>query len=266
MKVLISGIAGYIGAAVREALESAGHQVAAFDAAAIADADAVIWTAVSADPEVDEAAIAAALDAMSGSGKAFVFTSGAWVHGDTHGHVLDESAHLHPPPIVGWRAETERQVLETPGIRAIVIRPGIVYGHGGGLPAMLVDAARRQGVIRMPGDGRNRWSVVHLDDLADLYVRAVERAPTGSVVLGVHRTEKLREIADAASEAGGGGRVEPWPIEEARRSLGDVADALALDQRLASRRALDLLGWRPYHIDLLTDLRVGSYRHGDAAP
>jgi nucleoside-diphosphate-sugar epimerase len=267
MKILITAVTGYIGAAVREALARAGHHAVAFDSSLIAAADAIVWTAMSDDPEIDEAAIDSTLEAIRMTGKAFVFTSGAWVHGDTHGRVVDETAHLHPLPLVGWRADLERHVLETPGIRAVVIRPGIVYGHGGGIPAMLVASARRDGVVRMPGDGSNHWPVVHVDDLSDLYVRAIEHAPAGAVLLAVHRTETFRDVAAAASDAAGAaGKVVAWPLEDARRALGDVADALAADQQLASRRATQLLGWRPSHVDLLTDLRAGSYRHAGVRP
>jgi nucleoside-diphosphate-sugar epimerase len=263
MRILINGIAGYIGTAVRDALVAAGHDVVPFDRALIAAADAVIWATASADPEADEVEVDTLLEALRLGGKTFVFTSGAWVHGDTHGRVLDERAHLHPLAVVGSRADLERRVLATPGIRAIVIRPGIVYGHGGGLPGMLVASARREGVVRVPGDGTNHWAVVHIDDLADLYVRAVERAPAGAVFLGVHRTELVHDIAEAASAAAGARGVAPWPVEDARRTLGDVADALAADQQLSSRSAVRMLDWRPCHVDLLTDLRAGSYRDAD---
>ncbi len=266
MNVLLTGIHGYVDGAIYDALVTAGHHVAGYDRALLDACDAVVWTATSDDPDADDGAMSAALEALAMSGKAFVFTSGAWVHGDTHGRVVDETARLHPLPLVAWRADHERRVLDTPGIRAVVIRPGIVYGHGGGLPAMLIAAARRDGVLRMPGDGSNHWPVVHVDDLAYLYVRALERAPAGAIFLGVHRTERLVDVARAASDAAGtGGRVVEWSIEDARRSLGELADALALDQELASHRALYLLGWRPYHIDLLTDLRAGSYRDGRAS-
>lgn len=269
MRVFITEVTSYLGAAIRDALAAAGHHVVtcAFpDQPSIVDAareaDAVVWTSISDDPEIDEQAVHDVLEALRDSRKAFVFTSGAWVHGDTAGRVEDEGGHLRPPPIVAWRADVEREVVGSHGIRGVVIRPGIVYGHGGGIPAMMVAEARRRGEVRVPGDGHNHWPVVHIDDLADLYVRAVEHAPPGTILLGVHRTERLQDIAEAAAEAAGAeGHVRPWPIAQARSVLGEVADALALDQQLASKRALRVLDWRPWHIDLITDLRAGSYRH-----
>ena len=55
----------------------------------------------------------------------------------------------------------------------------------------------------------------------------------------------VAEVAAAASTAAGkGGAVKAVPIAEARKAMGPMADALAMDQVVraeASRR----LGWRP---------------------
>ena len=71
------------------------------------------------------------------------------------------------------------------GIRSVVIRPAIVYGRGGGIPAGFVESARKEGAARYVGTGKNRWPLVHVDDLADLYLLALEKAPPGTLLLGV---------------------------------------------------------------------------------
>jgi hypothetical protein len=50
-----------------------------------------------------------------------------------------------------------------------------------------------------------------------------------------------------------------WPLDEARRTLGDYADCLALDQQASGKRAERLLGWRPHRPGVLEDLERGSY-------
>lgn len=288
MKILVTGATGYIGTAVAEALARAGHDIVALVqgdrsanraraaghavaygslaepgtvAAAACGVDAVVWTATTNDGAIDRPAIEATLGAL-GAGAAFLYTSGVWVHGDTGGAIVDESAALAPTPMVAWRAEVEQRVLSlglAAGVRAVIVRPGIVYGRGGGIPAMLVDRARRDGVVRMPGDGANRWPLVHVDDLADLYVRALDRAAPGAVLIAASGSATQREVAEAASRAGGaGGVTAPWPVAEARTALGLFADALALDQRVSSVRA-GALGWEPSRPDALTELARGSY-------
>src|SRR5207237_4601172 len=143
--------------------------------------------------------------------------------------------------IVAWRQAVEGRVRAGAkrGIRTVVIRPAMVYGRGGGIPAGFVESARKEGAARYVGTGENRWPFVHVDDLADLYLLALERAPAGSVLLGVAGPSRaVSEVAAAASRgAGAGGRTVAWPLEEARQKLGPYADALVLDQQASGRRA-----------------------------
>ena len=108
---------------------------------------------------------------------------------------------------------------------------------------------------------------MHVDDLADLYLLALEKAPAGTLLLGVSGPSyPVREVAAAASRgAGAGGETTSWPLAEARQKLGPYADALVLDQQASGRRAQELLGWRPYRPDVLEDLERGSYRSIAAA-
>jgi nucleoside-diphosphate-sugar epimerase len=231
-------------------------------ASAATGADGIIHTAFQWGADGgrhDEAAVAAMLRAIERSGKPFVYTSGVWVHGNTGGKVAGESSPLNPPAIVAWRPAVERLVLDAAGkdVRTAVIRPAMVYGRGGGILAGFVQSVRQTGRVRIVGDGENRWTFVHVDDLADLYVRALERSPAGEVYLAASGPAvPVREVARAA---GRGGEVETWPIEEARRELGLLSDALTLDQLVASTKAARLLGWVPRGPSVLEELAAGSY-------
>jgi nucleoside-diphosphate-sugar epimerase len=290
MNIFLTGATGYIGGAVADALMKAGHSVtglARSDEAAgklhlkgvaahrgdlsapssLAEAasalDGVIHTGTTNDGSVDQAAIRAMLDALNGSGKPFVYTSGVWVLGDTGEHIADESAPLNPAALVAWRPAVERMVLESAqkGVRAIVIRPALVYGRGGGIPADLVKSARDNGAARYVGTGQNRWPVIDVDDLANLYLRAVERAAPGTLLNAADDSaHRVKEIAEAASAGTGkDGRTTSWPLDDARKTLGAYADALVLDQRVSSAKASSLLGWKPRAAGILDDLRRGSY-------
>jgi len=290
MRIFLTGASGYIGTAVAERLRAAGHDLTALarsDAtaaklesagikpvrgdfsdpktvgSAARAADGVISLATTYDPSIDGPAIDAILDALAGSNKPFIYTSGIWSHGDTGGKVVDETSPPNPAALVAWRQKVEDRVLEGAkrGIRSVVIRPAIVYGRGGGIPAGFVDSARKEGAARYVGTGKNRWPLVHVDDLADLYLLALEKAPPGTLLLGVSGPSRpVSEIATAASRgAGAGGRTLATPLEEARKKLGAYADALVLDQQASGKRAQELLGWRPNRPDVLEDLERGSY-------
>ena len=284
LKVFLTGATGYIGGAIADALLAAGHSVfglarsdqaartlaakgiapiagdlntPASLAKAASDSDGVIHAGTTNDGRIDQAAVQAMLGALRVSNKPFLYTSGIWVLGDTGGKVADESWPPNPAALVAWRPAMEQVVIAaaSTGVRSVVIRPGVVYGRGGGIPADFVRSARESGMVRYLGTGENRWPVVHADDLADLYVRAFVNAPAGALF---HATDgsayRVREIAQAASD-----NTQSWPLEDARKTLDPYADALVLDQLISSDKAKRTLGWQPRAISILEDLRRGSY-------
>lgn len=290
MKVFLAGATGYIGSAVAERLRAGGHQVeglARSEAAAVKlqaagvrplrgnfsdpqtvraaakGADGVISAATTYDRSIDGPAVDAMLDALAGSNKPFIYTSGIWSHGDTAGKVVNEDSPTNPAALVAWRQAVEDRVRQAAvrGVRSIVIRPAIVYGRAGGIPAGFVQSAREEGAARFVGTGENRWPFVHVDDLADLYLLALEKAPAGTLLLGVSGPSyRVREVAAAASRgAGKDGKTVAWPMEEAQKQLGAYADALVLDQQASGKRAQQLLGWRPHRPSVLEDMERGSY-------
>lgn len=290
MRIFLTGASGYIGSAVAERLRAAGHQItglarsdasaarlrsAGIDAvrgdfsdpssvaAGARSADGVISMATTYDAAIDGPAVDAIVEALAGSNKPFIYTSGIWSHGDTAGKVVDESSPPKPAALVAWRQGVEDRVLAAAKqkIRTVVIRPAIVYGRGAGIPAGFVDSARKEGAAQFVGTGENRWPFVHVDDLADLYLLALEKASPGTLLLGVSGpAHSVRDVAAAASRgAGAEGRIRAWPLEEARKKLGPYADALVLDQQASGKRAQQLLGWRPHRPDVLEDLERGSY-------
>jgi nucleoside-diphosphate-sugar epimerase len=293
MRILVTGATGYIGSAVAEALVRGGQRVLGLSrspgsdvrlasrgiepkggdlrdtvhlAGLTTEVDAVVWAATANREDVDAPAIDAMLARLAGTAKTFLYTSGTWVHGDTRGAIANEESPLAPAEIVAWRVAVERRVLAAPGVRSIVIRPGIVYGGGGGIPAMFAASLRSHGAVRFVGTGENRWAVVSRDDLAELYVRALADAPAGSVLIGAHGTsDTVLDLARAASLGqGAGGRVVSWPLARAREELGTFADALALDQRVSAERARRMLGWKPAGPSIVDELARGSY--ADASP
>lgn len=291
MKVFLTGATGYIGSAVQDALIAAGHDVIALArtgeqarrladmqiqpwrgdlqdpesiAAGAAQADAAIHAAQARDenaPIADRAAAEAILDAYAGSGRPFIYTSGVWVMGNTAKNA-DETAPLAPPPVVEWREGVEAVVLAASGrnVRSIVIRPAMVYGRGGGLVTAFERSARETGAAVIVGNGQNHWTFVHIDDLADLYVLALEKAPPGTVLIAASgEPVRVRDVAEAASRAAGtGGRVTTMVPDEAFKTMGPAVQGLVLDQRISGRRAVELLGWRPRRRSVLDEFRVAE--------
>jgi len=279
MRVFLTGATGYIGNHVATALLGAGHQVVGLvrsvDAAATLTgqggdccfgslenlpllvqqcemADGVVHAAFRSGPEgpmIDGTAVAVMLAALSGSAKPFMYTSGIWSLGDTGGRVADETTPLDPLPSVSWRTGVERLVLNAArqGVRAAVIRPAVAYGSHGGILGAMIRASMTVGAAGCVGEGLNRWQFVHVEDLGDLYRRATESAPAGTVFYGAaYDAVPMAELAAAVGRASGcHGPIMHWSLEEARLYVGDAAEAFLLDQRVSSARAATVLGWNP---------------------
>jgi nucleoside-diphosphate-sugar epimerase len=279
MQVFLTGSTGYIGSAVLDALIRAGHHITALvrdpEKAALAEArgatavkgelatskkyltaavaaDAVVHAALASGPrraDTDKAFLDALLPALqrAGAPRTFVYTSGIWVLGGCSAPV-DETASVEAPAeYSAWRVPHEAQVLAaaTDSLRTIVVRPGIVYGSGRGIVSdMLKDALN--GLVRVVGDGLNRWPLVYERDLGELYARLVA-APEASGIYHAtdHEDERLSDIAEAiATHVDPKADIRHMPLPEARAKLGAYASALALDQVVRSPRAR-ALGWTP---------------------
>jgi nucleoside-diphosphate-sugar epimerase len=262
MRIFVTGATGYIGSAVTGALRRSGHDVGALvrpdaDTSALLDLgveivagdleslpslsgqldpyDAFVHTAQSRKNTA--AADRAAIDTFSGQGRHFVFTSGVWVLGNTRS--AHEGSPVNPLPIVAWRPPHEELALGSGGA---VLRPGCVYGGKQSLLGEWFAAAEQNRPLQIVGEGDNRWAMVHIEDLADLYVRAVEQKAMG-VLHGIDDTDAtLVECARAVAPIAA---IEHIPLEAARANLGPFADALAVDQHITSDETRAKLGWMP---------------------
>jgi nucleoside-diphosphate-sugar epimerase len=288
MDVLLTGASGYIGAVVLDQLRRAGHSVTAVvrsDRAAervtaagatavqgdltdrawfagqLREVDGAIHTASPGDatsPAFDRAVVAAVVEAFDGTAKPYVHTSGLWIYGSGEG--LSEDSPLNPPALTQWRPAVEADVLDSDLVASIVV-PGVVYGHRGGLPNLVVDAPRDgSGRLVLIGDGSQHWGVVHVDDLAALYVSVLESGRALGRVLGVtDENPTVRDLGEAT-----GADVVGEPVEHTRARLGEAfADALLLDQQFVVGRKAAELGWSPQGPTLVDDFSEGSYaEHG----
>jgi nucleoside-diphosphate-sugar epimerase len=278
MRVFLTGGTGYVGSAIRDALVRAGHEVTAVvrtpekarlvtaegaraivaDLAApatyrtAADAHDVLVHAAETKPAERQAVDRIAIDTLLAAAhegrrpRLFVYTSGVWVLGNTP-RPAGEDAPVDPVPHVAWRPGHERLVLDSAanGLRTIVVRPGIVFGGQGGIVGDLLKDASN-GLIRVIGDGTNRWPLVYDRDLGDLYVRLIASADASGIYhANDEGDERVNDIVeDIAEHMPVRPDVRHMPIKEARLKLGPKADALALDQVVRSARAR-ALGWAP---------------------
>lgn len=282
MRIFITGANGFIGGAVASALVAAGHTVRGLvrdkaKAAAVAahgiepivgtldDAALLRAEAGAADAVVNAAssdhrgAVEALIAALAGSGKPLIHSSGSSIvadlaMGEPSDRIFDEATPLAPLPDKAARVAIDRLVLGAPGagVRAVVLCNTMIYGHALGPPAQsvqipaLVRQAKASGVVRYIGRGLNRWSNVHIADVAALYLLALARAPAGSFMYVESGEAALGDIAQAIAARLGLGAPQSWSAEQAIAAWGRnmATFSLGSNSRVRGKAAADL-GWAP---------------------
>ncbi|MET8828707.1 SDR family oxidoreductase [Streptomyces sp. NPDC004610] len=295
MRVFLTGATGFIGSAVTRLLLDAGHTVvglarseqsatalAAIGAEAhpgdLGDLDALRAGAGAADGVIHTAfihdfadyaaasltdlrAIGAMGEALAGSGRPFVVTSGT--AGLTQGTLATEDTPADPAVPGALRAPSEQAALALAerGVRASVVRlPPSVHGPGdkGFVPA-LIRIAREKGAAAYVGDGGNRWPSVHRLDAARLFRLALERAPAGARLHGVaDEGVPFRDIAGAIGR-GLAVPVESLAADAALDHFGWLGTFAMSDVPASSALTRELLDWHPDQPGLLADLEEGFY-------
>jgi nucleoside-diphosphate-sugar epimerase len=294
MRVFVTGATGHIGSAVVPELLQAGHQVVGLarsdrgaDAltamgadvrrgdlddteglhAAAAASDGVIHLAFKHDfsdflgsVETDLRAVEAIGEALVGSDKPFVGTSGTLMVAYVEDRLATEEDTLPAGPRID--SENYAIALAERGVRSSVVRLApLVHSNldRHGFTSHIIDCARKAGVSAYIGDGANRWPALHTLDAARLYRLALENAPAGTRLHGIaDEGVPFRDIAEVV------GRKLDVPIksitaDEAPEHFGFLAPFAGLDDATSSERTQKVLDWQPEHQGLLADLEDGHY-------
>jgi nucleoside-diphosphate-sugar epimerase len=292
MKVFITGATGYIGGSVAKVLLEAGHVVYGLVRSpdklealrqigiepvlgTLEDTDILIKYAQLSDGVIHTAdsdhrlAVETFITALRGTGKPFVHTSGSSVVGDdARGDYASEQIFDEEMPFVPMDIRKDRVAINNlvrkagieDWVRSSVIVPSMIYGEALGLPTesdQLPKIIRKSREMRAGvhvGKGLNRWSNVHIKDLAKLYVLVLEKAPSASYFFAENGEVCFQDIAKSVSEAlGFEGETMSWPADRAIEELGDWARfAISSNSRVRAMHARNLLGWTPIEEPMLS--------------
>jgi nucleoside-diphosphate-sugar epimerase len=218
--------------------------------------------------------VGALLEGLKGSGKPIIYTSGTGMLGDTENIMVDEQTpakiELNDRTIEDkaemtqatvQRMKTERDVLDASGVRGIVLRPPNVYGRSNGqaLLTHLAAASAKNGAVPYADFSEEHlWSFVHVDDLADLYVLALEKSKGGELYYaGAESGLKTKEIATALSYGlGYEGKTAAVGMEELISLFGGpfMAYFWSWNNQSSNEKAKRLLNWQPHYMRMLQEI------------
>jgi nucleoside-diphosphate-sugar epimerase len=278
--IMVTGASGFLGKAVCGELLARGHDVSALvrrpgsephgtvpvagdltDAAAITAAvhsvapHCVVHLAAEIGTQrdsrkIDEVNVRGTrrlIDACEGAGvRRLVFVSTV-VTGDARGALLTEEVALPVQTAYGRSKQEGERILHSSALEGIVIRPGHIYGPGGWYAEEIVARLRQPGRFAVIGDGANMWDVVHVADVANAVVDAVDKAQPGACFHCVddQPVTQYEFIARTAGELGVGNprRSPEWL---ARLVMGSgPALSVIRSARTSNAKLKRDLGWTP---------------------
>lgn len=228
----------------------------------------------SAAMAAERKTVHALIQGLGSSGKPFIYTGGTGMLGDTETIVFDEqtpdrfregkaatgdNSEMERAGIE--RMKTEKDVLFAKDIRGIVLRPPNVYGRSNGhaLISFLTTASKKAGAVPYADfSSEHLWSFVHVDDLADLYVLALEKSSAAELYYaGAQSGIKTKALAIALSLGiGNGGVTKETSMAELIDIIGNpfISEFWTWNNQSSADKAKRLLGWKPNHTDMLNEI------------
>ena len=218
--------------------------------------DAFIHAAATFDDDmgsVDHALVRALLDIAETFPEdrqiPFLYTGGCWLYPEEPVIPITERHMLDPMPEFEWMLDSIEQLNACPNFLLTVIHPGMVIDKGSGFIANYAKDLKDNGEITIVGSTDTHFPFVHADDLAQLYVSAMDKKADGLLLnASAIKSATAEEVGKLVAQACG----DPYQarvisIEEAQERYGPWASAYARSQRMSSDRATQLLGWKPHY-------------------
>jgi nucleoside-diphosphate-sugar epimerase len=194
--------------------------------------------------EIDQRAIEVLGEALSGSNRPLIVTTG--LPGGSFGSALTED---DPPPTHGAMPRMSEQTATGfvgRGVRVSTVRlPQVHDRDKQGVVTYMIALAREKRFSAYVGEGKNRWPAIHRLDAAPLYRLALENGSAGARYHAVAEAGvPVREIAEAI------GRGLKVPVvslspEEATGHFGWLGFLAGMDVPGSSALTRQRLGWRP---------------------
>ena len=297
-KVFITGANGYIGGTIAHLLLQKGYEVTGLVrqpqlvaeletlgmkvvTGNLNDSDLITNEARLSDAVINTASVLdtffidTLINALRGTGKTLIHTSGSSILGDNAEGQRSDFIYNEDVPLIPAVAKTLWVALNDhvrntakQGIRSMVIVPTMVYGEGLGLRKesiqlpFLYQLSLEKGMGVHVESGESIWSNIHVEDLGDLYVKILENGVAGGYYFAENGEASFKDIAKEISrQMGKGEETLSITINEAVTYFknADIARfGLASNSRCSSAKAKQTLGWRPKYNSIFDAIKIES--------
>jgi uncharacterized protein (TIGR01777 family) len=266
MKIGITGARGFIGSHLAKLATERGHEVVAFSRNAsptpgfaetrafspgavpdLSGLDAIahlagesimgLWTPpkkrrILASRVEGTRRIVEALNALPGAAPIFVSGSAIGYYGDTGEREATESSPAGAGFLAGVCEAWEHEASQAPRARTSLIRTGFVVGPDGGA-MKLIKPVFRMGLGGNLGNGRQWMSCIHVDDVAGIFLHAIEqdsvRGPLNAVLPEPARNA---DFTKALAKAVHRPALIPAPAFAIKIALGELSHLMLDSQRV----------------------------------
>jgi nucleoside-diphosphate-sugar epimerase len=288
MNVLVTGATGFLGSNVAKTVRKNGYQVSALVRnensdvvkdliqnevaivkgdlqnpetymAAIQKADVIIHTVLDfANPVGTDKMFLETLSNVAKSDarkRTLIYTTGCSIYGKVPQLIMDENILGNPQSPLAFRMDLEKEVMKLEGYRKIILRPGFFYGKNAlsGMSAEWFEVGK-SGDVTYFGNTDKGWSWVHIDDLAEAYVKVIEAgAKVADEIFCIANDQRLKCLdvfTACVRTAGYEGEIKKAPMP-ADNWFGNASDQ---NEYVTSHKANAILNWYPKHSGLLDEI------------
>ncbi|MFA9454021.1 MAG: NAD-dependent epimerase/dehydratase family protein [Candidatus Aminicenantaceae bacterium] len=177
----------------------------------------------------------------------YILTLGTSFHSDT-GRVFTEADPIQRFGMTKIGEQVDELIDKALGNdppRCIVFMPGQIYGPGG-LFLMMYEWMKK-GRFRIAGKGDNIIPRIHVEDLADAYVKAVEKRPCGErFILADDTPCTMREFTEYMAECMQIPTPKSIPRQLMRIIIGRLlVETITMNCRVSNAKAKRVLEWQP---------------------
>ena len=173
--------------------------------------------------------------------KGFISASAIGIYGDAGATLLREEAPVGEGFLAEVTKEWEAAVdsIATLNIRTVKLRIGIVLSTKGGALAKMLPSYK-VGVGSYFGDGKQYYSWIHIDDLAKMFLHAIEVSVEGIYNAVAPNPVTNKTLAQQIGKAYDRfALIVPAPAFGLRLALGELADAILFSNNVAAQKIID---------------------------